>query len=145
MSNMFTSYEMSTRTNLCPPCAVSKPQKGTKLLTNIKGDVFGVQIDHTLPLQLYFHLENTQEVELEDLISSTALFEILTTTHKVIFSREFQTSEILDQYTNDLYIFLAQAEMQNLKKETYVMRVTLKTSSQDFVVFTEKDGYLVIR
>jgi hypothetical protein len=54
-------------------------------------------------------------------------------------------SEILDQYTNDLCISLTPDEMKPLKKETYNMKVTLKTSTETFVVFAEKDGYLVIR
>ena len=145
MSNMFTSYETNTRSMSCPPYHVREPKKGTKLITNIKGDVLGVQIDYALPLQLYFHLENVCEVELNELVSGTALFEILTTTHKVLVSKEFQVSEILDQYTNDLYISLTPDEMKPLKKETYNMKVTLQTAAGNFVVFAEKDGYLVIR
>ena len=145
MSNMFTSYETNTRSMSCPPYRVREPKKGTKLIMNIKGDVLGVQIDYASPLQLYFHLENVCEVEIEELLSGTALFEILTTTHKVLVSREFMISEILDQYTNDLYISLTPDEMKPLKKETYNMKVTLQTAAGDFIVFAEKDGYLVIR
>ena len=145
MSNMFTSYETNTGSMSCPPHHVREPKKGIKLLTNIKGDVLGVQIDYALPLQLYFHLENVCEVELNELVSGTALFEILTTTHKVLVSKEFQVSEILDQYTNDLYISLTPDEMKPLKKETYNMKVTLQTAVGNLIVFAEKDGYLVIR
>lgn len=145
MSNMFTSYETDTRCTSCRPHFVSEPKNGPKMITNIKGDVLGVQVDYALPLQLYFHLENVCEVELEELLSGTALFEILTTTHKVLVSREFMISEILDQYTNDLYISLTPDEMKPLKKETYNMRVTLKTTNASFVVFDEQNGYLVIR
>ena len=145
MSNMFTSYETNTGSMPCPPYSVREPKKGTKLLTNIKGDVLGVQIDYALPLQLYFHLENVCEVELNELVSGTALFEILTTTHKILVSKEFQVSEILDQYTNDLSISLTPDEMKPLKKETYNMKVTLQTATGNLVVFAEKDGYLVIR
>ena len=63
----------------------------------------------------------------------------------MLVSKEFKISEILDQYTNDLYISLTQDEMKPLKKETYNMRVTLQTSIGELVVFAEKDGYLVIR
>lgn len=145
MSNMFISYETNTKNMFCPPCPVRETEKGTKLLTNVKGDILGVQIDYALPLQLYFHLENVCEVELNELVSGTALFEILTTTHKVLVSKEFKISEILDQYTKDLYISLTQDEMKPLKKETYNMRVTLQTAIGELVVFAEKDGYLVIR
>ena len=145
MSNMFASYETDTRRTSCRPHFVSEPKNGPKMITNIKGDVLGVQIEYASPLQLYFHLENVCEVEIEELLSGTALFEILTTTHKVLVSREFMISEILDQYTNDLHISLTPDEMEPLKKETYNMRLTLKTSTADYVVFAENDGYLVIR
>jgi hypothetical protein len=145
MSNMFASYETDTRRTSCHPHFVSEPKNGPKMITNIKGDVLGVQIDYASPLQLYFHLENVYEVEIEELLSGTALFEIITTTHKVLVSREFMILEILDQYTNDLGISLTSDEMKSLKKETYNMKVTLKTSTADYTVFAEKDGYLVIR
>jgi hypothetical protein len=145
MSNMFTSYETNTKSIPCSPPPVREPRKGIKMLTNIKGEVLGVQVEYASPLQLYFHLENVCEVELNELLSGMVLFEVLTTTHKVLVSREFAMSDILDQYTNDLYIWLTPDEMKPLKKETYNMRVTLKTSAEDFVVFAEKDGYLVIR
>ena len=145
MSRMFTSYQTGTNSFFCPPPLVSEPQKGAKVLTNIKGEVLGVQVDYNLPLQLYFHLENVCEVELNELLSGTVLFEILTTTHKVAVSQEYQTADILDQCSNDLCIFLTPEEMKPLKKETYNMRVTIKTAEADYVVFAEKDGYLVIR
>lgn len=145
MSNMFTNYETATRSTSCRPHFIRKPKKGLKMITNIKGDVLGVQIDYALPLQLYFHLENVCEVDLNELLSGTALFEILTTTHKLLVSREFALSEVLDQHTNDLCISLTATEMKPLKKETYNMRVTLQTSFGNFVVFAEKDGYLIVR
>lgn len=145
MSNMFASYETDTRRTSCRPHFVSEPKNGPKMITNIKGDVLGVQIDYASPLQLYFHLENVCEVEIEELLSGSATFEILTTTHKILISREYKISEILDQNSNDLCIFLSQDTMKTLKKETYNMKVTLKTSTETFVVFAEKDGYLVIR
>ena len=145
MSNMFVSYETSTRSIQCPPPPVSEPKKGIKMLTNIKGEVLGVQVDYASPLQLYFHLENVCEVVSDDLLASTILFEILTTTHKPLVTREYLITDILDQYSNDLCIFLAPEEMEPLKRETYNMKVTLKTASSDYIIFAEKDGYLVIR
>lgn len=145
MSNMFTSYETNTRNTHCRTPFVSESKKSPKMITNIKGDVLGVQIDYALPLQLYFHLENICEVNIDELLSGVVIFEILTTTHKVQINREFSISEILNLDTYDLCISLTPAEMSVLKKETYNMKVTLKTTVGNFVVFTEKDGYLVIR
>lgn len=145
MSNMFTSYETSMSSIAYPLFRGPEAQKGTKLLTNIKGEALGVQVEYDSPLQLYFHLENVCEIAIEELLASTILFEILTTTHKVLVSQEFQTSEILDQSTNDLYVFISSDDLKLLKKETYNMRVTLKTAADNLVVFAEKDGYLVFR
>lgn len=145
MSNMFTNYDRGTQACHCPPFRAPEPQKGTKLLTNIKGELLGVQVEQAFPLQLYFHLENVCEVELAELVSGTALFEILTTTHKVLVSKEYSIAEILNLDTADLYIFLGTDEMKTLKKETYNMRVVLKTTDAEFVVFDEKDSYLVVR
>lgn len=145
MSSMFTSYEINTQSISCPPPLIPEPRKGTKVLTNIKGEVLGVQVDYASPLQLYFHLENICEIEPEDLLAGTVLFEILTTTHKSLVTCEYLIIDILDQYSNDLYIFLASEELKPLKKETYTMKVTLQTAAGDFIVFAEKDGYLVIR
>jgi hypothetical protein len=142
---MFTSYETPVPNIAYPPFRGPEAQKGTKLLTNIKGEALGVQVEYSSPLQLYFHLENVCEIPAQELLASTVLFEILTTTHKVLVSREFQTSEILNQSTNDLYVFINSEDLKTLKKETYNMRVTLKTAADNFVVFAEKDGYLVLR
>lgn len=145
MSNMFASYETDTRRTSCRPHFVSEPKNGPKMITNIKGDVLGIQIDYASPLQLYFHLENVCEVELNELLSGVVLFEVLTTTHKVLVSHEFLVTDILDQCSNDLCVFLTAEELKPLKKETYNMRVTIKTTENEYVVFAEKDGYLVIR
>lgn len=145
MSNMFTSYETNTKSIPCSPPPVREPRKGIKMLTNIKGEVLGVQVEYASPLQLYFHLENVCEVELNELLSGMVLFEVLTTTHKVLVSREFLVADILDQCSNDLCIFLTPEELKPLKKETYNMKVTIKTTENEYVVFAEKDGYLVIR
>jgi hypothetical protein len=145
MANMFTSYETETKNIPCPPYYVSEPPKGTKMLTNIKGEVLGVQVDYASPLHLYFHLENICEVDFNELLLGSVKFEILTTTHKILISRDYQISEILDQGSNDLYIFIEQEEMKTLKKEMYTMRVTLNVAGIELHVFAEKDGYLVIR
>jgi hypothetical protein len=145
MTNMFTSYDNEALGIPCRPRQHCEPQRGAKLLTNIKGELLGVQIDYNIPMQLYFHLENTCDCDIAELLAGTTVFEILTTTHKSAFECEYKTAEILDQYTNDLCISLSIEEVQTLRKETYNMKVTLKTATGDIVVFAEKDGYLVIR
>jgi hypothetical protein len=145
MTDMFTNYENDTQSPICPPRCEGWPKKGTKLLTNIKGETLGVQVDINDPIQLYFHLENICDVEMEEILPGTTLFEILTTTHKIVTSEEYLTAEILNSFTGDLLIYLPQSKMTALKKETYVMRVTLQTATNTYKIFTESDGYLVIR
>jgi hypothetical protein len=142
---MFTNYESGAVNQICEPDFQPEPQKGPKIVTNIKGEAIGVQIEHMSPLHLYFHLENFGDIELDEFLQGKTLFEILTTTHKSVITREYPTAEILNQYTNDLFITLSQTEVQTLKKETYNMRVTLKTDDADYQVFAEKDGYLIVR
>jgi hypothetical protein len=149
MANMFTSYDNinSIKSQPCTSQLIKdkKFRKGPKIITNIKGNTLGVQVEHASPLQLYFHLENITDTEIAEIILCTTLFEILTTTHKTIVSHEYATAEILNQETNDLAIILTQAEMKVLKKEIYNLRVTLKTTKAEYEVFAEKDGYLVVR
>ena len=149
MTNMFTNYDNQSNKTQCKPHFHYEPKKGTKLITNIKGEVLGVQVIHSEPLQLYFHLENFSEIDtneaLNAILQGVTLFEILTTTGKNIVTWEYSTVDILDQYTNDLCIALPQEEMKKLKKETYAMRLTLKAADFEYQVFAEKDGYLVVR
>jgi hypothetical protein len=145
MVDMFTNYENNIRGLSCDaPCQV-EPPKGIKVLQNVKGKVIGVQVEQSNPLQLYFHLEDICDIEVEELMPGMTRFEVLTTTHKVVLSHEYATAEILNQYTGDLYIFLTVEEMKTLKKEAYTMRVILTTAENTYEVFAEKDGYLVVR
>ena len=144
MASMFTNYD-NMNNQLCEPLCNSEPQKDLKIITNIKGEILGVQIKHGNPLKLYFHLENLHEVELEALLQGFVSFEILTTTHKNVVSKEYPVVDILNLDTSDLHIALSITEMETLKKETYNMRVTLKVAEASYEVFAEKDGYLIIR
>lgn len=145
MSKMFINYETNIKNISYSPPSINEAKKGPKMLTNLKGKTLGVQIDYASPLQLYFQLENIGEVGFEELLSGTALFEILTTTHKPLISKEYPIEDILNMYTNDLCIFLSQEELEPLKKETYNMKITLKLAEASYVVFAEEDSYLVIR
>lgn len=144
MTNMFTNYD-NIKSTSCFAAPLFDLPKGIKSIKNIKGEILGVQAEQALPLQLYFHLENVCEEELLEIISGTVLFEIITTTHKTMMSKEFLVSNILDQASRDLSIRLSPEELKPLKKETYTMRVTLKVAETSYVIFDEKDSYLVIR
>lgn len=145
MASMFTNYDNNINSLACGTHFHPSPKKYPKIITNIKGEVLGVQVERSELLQLYFHLEDTYEVDFDEIYNSSALFEVLTTTHKVVISKEFLTAEILNQDTTDLVIYLSKSEMETLKKETYNMRLTLKTTETSYEVFAEKDGYLVVR
>ena len=104
MTTMFTNYESAIHKQPCGPNFHTVSQKNSKIITNIKGETLGVQVKQSGTLQLYFHLENIHEVNFEDLLNGMTLFEVLTTTHKVILSHSYYTTEILNQNTNDLFI-----------------------------------------
>lgn len=150
MLNMFTNYETNqTKRAVYKPDLCQASQKGPKIITNIKGKILGLQVEHANPLQLYFHLENLNDLDTRDtwadVLAGTTVFEILTTTNKVMTTVTYSTAEILNQDTADLAIFLSLEDMKKLKKETYTMKVTLKTLNTEYEVFSKKDGYLVVR
>ena len=45
MANMFTNYDNDVKRVPCFMSPLLEPQKGTKLIRNIKGKTIGVQID----------------------------------------------------------------------------------------------------
>jgi hypothetical protein len=153
MSNMFANYRDNVVGNR--HCFKAKPTERAEsqsssqtLITNVKGESIGIQVTYALPCDLYFHLEDIFSIRTEDfeaIVNGTATFEVLTTTHKVVISREALVLDILNKYTNDLCITLSQEEMKQLKRETYTMRLTLKTATMEYPVFAERDGYLVVR
>jgi peroxiredoxin len=55
------------------------------------------------------------------------------------------TLEIFNTETCDLAIDIFQEEAKQLKKETYTLTVILTTETSEHKIFTEKDGYLVVR
>jgi hypothetical protein len=142
---MFTNYDNDINNVPCFPPPPPEAPKGPRLITSVKGQVLGVQVEQSHPLQLYFRLENVCDVEIDEIKLGTVLFEVLTTTHKLVISKEFIAKDILDPFTGDLYIYLSQAELKDLKKEAYNMKVTVKTPELDLVVFAEQDGYLIVR
>ena len=146
MANMFTNYDNDIKNGVEMPCFPPIDPKKPQLITNIKGDILGIQVDHTSPCHLCFHLENMWEVEdLTAFSQGCAVFEVLTTTHKVVMSREYALQEIWDQFTNEICIYLSPEDLKELKLEAYNMKITIKTALGEYVIFTEKDGRLIIR
>jgi hypothetical protein len=150
MANMFINYDNPTR----PICEVPQPHchhslEGVRPIIDIKGRILGVQTRHTLPFTLYFHLENLNSMENTEIVSkllkSKAIFKILTLNGKIALTQEVIIKNNLDQYTNDLIINISQDEAKKLKKEAYVMQLDLIIENASYRIYSEKDGYLLVR
>lgn len=147
MSKMFNSYNKPIEHTLC-----HQPQlqnQNVKPIIDIQGKFLGVQARHALPFKLYFHLENFTSEEnknfISDILAGTAVFELLTLNGKSVLKQEYPVIAVLNQDTNDLEVTISSEEAVQLRRETYVMRVDLVAAAIPYRVYSEKDGYLVIR
>ena len=147
MSNMFTNYDNPTNIISCDISQVEKPE--VMPIFDIKKRFLGVQVDQGRPFTLYFHLENFNSCETAEassrLISGITKLEILSLTGKSVAKQEYVTVEVLDCTTHDISLVVPQTIVDILKKETYVLRIDLEAEDICCRVFSEKDGYLVVR
>lgn len=147
MSKMFNSYNRPAEHKLC--CQPQLQDQNVKPIIDIQGKFLGVQARYALPFKLYFHLENfTSEENKElvpDILAGTAIVEFLTLNGKSVLKQEYPVTTILNQDTNDLEVTISPEEAAQLKREAYVIRVDLVAAAIPYRVYSEKDGYLVIR
>lgn len=147
MSKMFNSYNRSAEHRVCRPPQLQ--DQNVKPIIDIQGKFLGVQVRHALPFKLYFHLENFTSEEnkklIPDILAGTVIFELLTLNRKSVLRQEYPVATALNQDTNDLEVTISPEEAAQLKSETYVMRVDLVAAAIPYRVYSEKDGYLVIR
>lgn len=147
MSKMFNSYNRPAEPKLC--CQPQLQNQNAKPIIDIQGKFLGIQARYALPFKLYFHLENFTSEEnktlIPDILAGTALFELLTLNGESVLKQEYPITTVLNQDTDDLEVIISPEEAAQLKRETYVMRVDLVAATIPYRVYSEKDGYLVIR
>lgn len=157
MKDMFFNYDNKTNLNVCTNhCSHNldtlAATPAVKLVTNIKDELLGIQVKHSNPFSLYFHLNDfgtayeTTAGSLTDLIYSSLIkFELITISGKVIFTKEFSAEDVLDSFTNNLKLDFTHEESKKLKKEAYKMSVKLCWGEDYFEIFTPANGLLIIR
>lgn len=147
MKNMFINYDnpvQQPEENLisCNPIILSTSEKRASLLKNIKGEVIGVGVRHASNFSLEVQLN---ECDKEYLENSKVLFELITLNNKSIFNKEFETASVLDIENNKLKLDFSEKENATLNKESYKMSIKLCGKNDFIEIFTQNDGFLVIR
>lgn len=157
MKNMFFNYDNKVNLSRCSDshCNCENLLYSTDplaMVTNIKGRNLGVQLKHSDPFSLYFHLEDcgtameTTETSLADLVlSSVTKIEIINVSGKVEMTKEFDSAAIFNTETNDLKLDFSHEESKSLKRESYKLSVKLCWGEDYYEIFTPADGLLIIR
>lgn len=158
MKDMFFNYDNKTNVHICPPvdCNCDRVLKSTdaiSIVTNIRGEVLGVQVKHSNPFSLYFQLADfgtsflSAEESLADLVLASKIkFELITISGKTIFTKEFSSAETFDELTSSLKLDFTHEESKSFKQEAHKMSVKLFWGDSDYYeIFTPENGLLIIR
>lgn len=147
MKNMFINYDNQIQQPVeelisCNPIILSTSEKRASLLKNIKDEVIGVGVRHASNFSLEVQLN---EYDKEYLENSKVIFELITLNNKSMFSKEFETTSVLDIEKNKLKLDFSEKESAALNKESYKMSIKLCRENDFIEIFTQNDGFLVVR
>lgn len=147
MKNMFINYDNPVQQPeeeliSCNPTILNTSERRASLLKNIKGEVIGVGVRYASNFSLEVQLN---ECDKEYLENSKVIFELITLNNKSIFNKEFETASILDIEKNKLKLDFSEKESVTLSKESYKMSIKLCRENDFIEIFTQNDGFLVIR
>ena len=150
MKNMFFNYDNNIETNRP---AGHQHFENQDIVKDIKGNFLGIKAKFQTPTTLYFHLTDfgseylsTNGISLTDLVmSSNIVFEILTTTRKVVVSKNILAQDCFISTSQDIVVFLDTEDMKSLKQESYKMSLKLSWGEDSYEVFSDSDGLLIIR
>ena len=151
MSRMFDTYKMQDvipQTDCRKFSQFSNENLGnTRLLYNKNNRLYGVGVKYLMPFSLYFHLTEASDQYIDQFMSKCSVeFSIYSKpAHKAIFSKVFLGRDIFDPYTQDIKIDLTKADAQVLKQESYTMELRLLCEGEQYIVYSEQDGLLVVR
>ena len=153
MKNMFFNYDNNSDKNFESHYHNLDFLENLPYVRDINGKFLGIKAKYQHPITLYFHLEDlgseylvSNGMSVEDLIlSSKIYFEIKTTTAKTVINKLYDPSECFNAMSNDLIIYLTQAEVKKLKQESYTMSLKLVWEEDFYELFTSQDGLLIIR
>jgi hypothetical protein len=154
MKDMFYNYEHNiNKKEYHQPIGITVPSyiltgnPNISIITNIKGDEIGVQVNKNVPFSLYFYLhsENCRESIAEDLKDSEITFEILNYTHDIVITKTLSLDECFDQNTNTIKIEVIQEELAKLKREAYRVRLAANWADGCYELYPEMTGLLIVR
>lgn len=147
MKSMFINYDNPVQQPeeeliSCNPTILSTSERRASLLKNIKGEVIGVGVRYASNFSLEVQLN---EYDKEYLENSKVIFELIALNNKSIFNKEFETASVLDIEKNKLKLDFSEKESVTLSKESYKMSIKLCRENDFIEIFTQNDGFLVIR
>lgn len=150
MSRMFDTYntlETASSNYFKKPIKIKPLQSlsTTSLLTNIKGEAYGVEVKYGMPFVLYFHVDELQNLAIDEFIKqSTVEFSLVTQRHKKVLELNFLGKDIFTE-ASDLVISVSSEAISTLKRESYGICLELKHQEEIYPLFSEHDGLLTIR
>jgi hypothetical protein len=151
MSKMFYNYDNNIDLDLssCKPMKLPQLQplqsaSSASLLCNVKGEIYGIEARHGMPITLYFHLDELHGWPLFDFVQNSEVSFRLLSNHKTVLSKTFPGNEIFTT-AGDLVIDLSQEDMLLLKQESYKIELKLIQATGFYTIFSEADGLLVVR
>ena len=156
MKNMFYKYDNKISPDSVPhkhhPLPVATATPAVSVVTNVKGDVVGVQIKQSNPFTLYFNLDdfgsvfNTTGMSLADLIlSSDIIVDMYSLTGQNVLSKTYSPFEVFDEYGCYLALDFNTEDLSKLKKESYRLSVKLFFGDNSYEIFSPADSVLIVR
>ncbi len=153
MKDMFFNYDNDT--NISTHCSKSSCHQADtqEIVRDITGKFLGLKIPYKQPTTLYFNIKDLGSPYLaenyltlgEVLLKSKFLFEIQTTNYNTIIRKEYEGINCVDSDTCDCLITLDLEDFESLKQETYRIKLSLIFEDDIYEIFSNRDGFLIIR
>lgn len=144
MSKMFDSYNIlephNTAIHNCMPSFADKE------VYNIKGEKIGILAKHGMPIILYFHIDEINNLPFNDFIMGCQIeLALLNKNHRPVLSKQLACAEVFNAELSDIIIEITQEESLKLKQESYGIDLRLISQEGFFHIFSETDGKLIVR
>lgn len=128
------------------PAKILQNENVVKIVYNIWGDQIGVQVAYKDDFYLYFNLEGTvEDSSIEELLSQSIIsFKFFDLWDKEIINKTIDFN-CFDAETGTLTVYVTKEEAAKLKRETYKMELSLNWADGDYILFSKRDGMLLVR
>lgn len=128
------------------PTKILQNENTVKIVYNIWGDQIGVQAAYKDDFYLYFNLDGTVEnSSIEKLLNQSVIyFKLFDWWDKEIINKIIDFS-YFDAETGTLTVYITKEEAEKLKRETYKMELGLTWDGGEYILFSTRDGLLLIR